>query len=129
MRLIIFILLWLVYFVLIIFTEHYWLAFFAAVLSDMILNGSIGLERRTTSQSKQNANFNKEEPVYHAADYESAYRVLGLDPTASESEIKYAYRKLAKAYHPDVCSDPDTTTQFMIIQEAYETIRAQRGMK
>lgn len=48
------------------------------------------------------------------------YRILNLDPEASESDIKKAYRELAKRYHPDVNSHPDARRCFIEVNEAYE---------
>ncbi|MDH3711599.1 MAG: DnaJ domain-containing protein [Cyclobacteriaceae bacterium] len=45
---------------------------------------------------------------------------LGLEPGASKSEIKSAYRKLTKRYHPDVSKDPNAKEQFIRITEAYK---------
>lgn len=50
------------------------------------------------------------------------YRVLGVSPRSSEAEIKSAYRKLARRYHPDVCSSPDANAQFARINEAYRIL-------
>ncbi|HVX93053.1 MAG TPA: molecular chaperone DnaJ [Candidatus Dojkabacteria bacterium] len=50
------------------------------------------------------------------------YEVLGIKKDASEKEIKKAYRKLAKQYHPDVNKEPDAETKFKEVQEAYEVI-------
>ena len=51
------------------------------------------------------------------------YRVLELDPNASEDDIKKAYRKLALQYHPDKNKDnPESTTRFQSITNAYEKI-------
>lgn len=47
------------------------------------------------------------------------YDVLGLQKGASDSEIKRAYRKLAKQYHPDVNKDPQAEERFKEINEAY----------
>ena len=47
------------------------------------------------------------------------YEVLGVDKSASEDEIKSAFRKLAKKYHPDVCKEPDAAEKFKEAQEAY----------
>ena len=50
------------------------------------------------------------------------YEVLGISKTATDDEIKKAYRTLAKKYHPDVCSEPDAETKFKEVQEAYEVL-------
>ena len=50
------------------------------------------------------------------------YEVLGVDKTASEDEIKSAFRKLAKKYHPDVCKEPDAAEKFKEAQEAYAVL-------
>lgn len=50
------------------------------------------------------------------------YEVLGIDKNASEAEIKSAFRKLAKKYHPDVSKEPDAAEKFKEAQEAYAVL-------
>ncbi len=50
------------------------------------------------------------------------YEVLGISKNATKDEIKSAYRKLAKKYHPDVNKDPDAPKRFEEIQEAYDVL-------
>ncbi len=54
--------------------------------------------------------------------YKDYYKILGIDRGASEKEIKSAYRKLARKYHPDVNKEPDAGQKFKDINEAYEVL-------
>lgn len=65
---------------------------------------------------------------------DSAYTVLEIQPTATDDEVKKAYRRLAMKYHPDKVSQlgPDVQeaakAKFQAIQDAYEKIKKERGM-
>jgi DnaJ-class molecular chaperone len=50
------------------------------------------------------------------------YKILGLTPNASDSEIKKSYRALSFKYHPDKNPDPSVAEQYKLINEAYETL-------
>lgn len=50
------------------------------------------------------------------------YEVLGVSKSASKDEIKSAYRKLAKQYHPDLNKAPDAADKFKEVQEAYDVL-------
>ena len=52
----------------------------------------------------------------------SLYETLGVSDNASEAEIKKAYRKLARQYHPDVNKDPGAEDKFKEINAAYEVL-------
>jgi molecular chaperone DnaJ len=50
------------------------------------------------------------------------YVVLGLERSASEAQIKKAYRKLAQQWHPDVNQEPEAAIKFKEISEAYQVL-------
>ena len=51
------------------------------------------------------------------------YDILGLKKTATLSEIKNAYRKLVKKWHPDKCEDKKANEKITQINEAYEILK------
>lgn len=58
-----------------------------------------------------------------AADFKDYYAVLGVSKTASQDEIKQAFRKLARKYHPDVNpGDRQAENKFKEVNEAYEVL-------
>jgi hypothetical protein len=50
------------------------------------------------------------------------YQQLGITGGSTESEVRSAYRRLARQWHPDVCKEPDAATIFKQIQRAYEVL-------
>ncbi|HEX9182034.1 MAG TPA: DnaJ C-terminal domain-containing protein, partial [Burkholderiales bacterium] len=55
--------------------------------------------------------------------YKDYYKILGVQRGASGEEIKKAYRKLARKYHPDVSKEANAKEKFQEVAEAYETLR------
>lgn len=53
---------------------------------------------------------------------EDLYGLLGVDKGVSDAELKRAYRKLARQYHPDVNKDPGAADKFKKIQKAYDIL-------
>ena len=55
--------------------------------------------------------------------YKDYYAVLGLEQEATQDEVKRAYRKLARKYHPDVSEEADAEEHFKEVAEAYEVLK------
>jgi curved DNA-binding protein len=55
--------------------------------------------------------------------YKDYYKVMGVARGASQAEIKRAYRKLARKYHPDVSKEKDAEAKFKELQEANEVLK------
>lgn len=64
----------------------------------------------------------------------SSYKILEIEKTATDTEVKKAYREMAKKYHPDKLQHMDEVyrkgaeDKFRKVQEAYESIQKERGM-
>ena len=55
--------------------------------------------------------------------YKDYYAILGVAKDANADEIKTAYRKLARKFHPDVSKEKDAEEKFKEMAEAYETLK------
>ena len=56
-------------------------------------------------------------------EFKDYYGVLGVEPSAGDAEIKTAYRRLARKYHPDVSKEAGAEEKFKAVNEAYEALR------
>jgi len=56
-------------------------------------------------------------------EFKDYYSIMGVPRDASADQIKQAYRKLARKYHPDVSKEPDAEQRFKDVGEAYEVLR------
>src|SRR5690349_13513431 len=55
--------------------------------------------------------------------YKDYYETLGVARGASDEEIKKAYRRLARKFHPDVSKEANAKEKFQEVSEAYETLK------
>jgi DnaJ like chaperone protein len=71
----------------------------------------------------------------HYKDTDGAYKILETTKEASDEEVKKAYRRMAMKYHPDKVRglgeqhEKSAQEKFIKVQQAYEQIKAERGMK
>jgi len=56
-------------------------------------------------------------------EFKDYYKILGVPPESDIKEIKSAYRKLARKYHPDMNSEPGAEDKFKEVAEAYEVLK------
>jgi len=56
-------------------------------------------------------------------EYKDYYKILGVSKDVSKEDLKKAYRKLARKYHPDVSKEPNAEAKFKEVGEAYEALK------
>jgi curved DNA-binding protein len=56
-------------------------------------------------------------------EFKDYYETLGVERDASQDDIKRAYRKLARKYHPDVSAEAGAEERFKAVGEAYEVLK------
>src|SRR5687768_9437332 len=56
-------------------------------------------------------------------EFKDYYKILDVEEKAGPDEIKKAYRRLARKYHPDVSKEPDAELKFKEVGEAYEVLK------
>jgi curved DNA-binding protein len=52
-------------------------------------------------------------------EFKDYYKKIGVERNATQDDIKRAYRRLARKYHPDVSKEPDAEARFKEVGEAY----------
>lgn len=110
-------------------TSHYSRADYSSSNSGSYSSGSRYSGNRNSGSHSSNQAFNQSD------NKKDPYKILGIDSTATDQEVKKAYRRLAMKYHPDRVETMgeeikrNAEQQFKIINEAYETICRARGIK
>lgn len=98
-------------------------------------NGGYGSQDSGSSSYSNYSSGSRYSRSTSSSSYKDPYKVLGITSTATDDEVKKAYRRLAMKYHPDKVEGmgeeikKNAENQFREINEAYEQIKTARGMK
>ncbi|XVE89013.1 hypothetical protein DITRI_Ditri19aG0115900 [Diplodiscus trichospermus] len=90
----------------------------ASAIGMMAGNGSSSWMQ--VKEKKKKKNVNRVRVCCSASCVMDPYKTLRIQPGASESEVKKAFRQLALQYHPDVCRGSNCGVEFQTINEAYD---------
>ena len=61
-------------------------------------------------------------PRCSATDADDPWALLGLESTASDADVKRAFRQRARRLHPDVCADPAAVEKFRLLVDAFKKL-------
>jgi len=72
----------------------------------------------------------------HVGTQDESYKILGVNPSADDAEVKSAYRKLLREYHPDALMSKGLPQDFIdlanekmaSINHAYDVVKKERGL-
>ncbi|GAA0147295.1 hypothetical protein Leryth_003028 [Lithospermum erythrorhizon] len=91
-----------------------------------MMNGASGSWMQFRNVAKKRGNYGNKGKFRVSCVYSPSmtdpYKTLRIQPGASESEVKKAFRKLALQYHPDVCKGNNSGIRFHEINEAYDAV-------
>jgi len=108
-------------------TQDWYSQFFKKIQEDLAKHVSDDMERMMGGLLKEFPLLKGLGNLSQSAQMPSmGYKILGLDKSASDEQVKKRYRDLAKKLHPDV-SGEETSALFQIVQMAYEQIAKERG--
>ncbi|KAK4374696.1 hypothetical protein RND71_005373 [Anisodus tanguticus] len=82
----------------------------------------IGMRKCSNKKMKKGENIRFGVTCVYSPSVSDPYKTLRIQPDASETEVRKAFRQLALQYHPDVCRGSNCGIQFHQINEAYDTV-------
>ncbi|KAK7349095.1 hypothetical protein VNO77_06180 [Canavalia gladiata] len=87
-------------------------------------NGSSASWMKFRAKERKQTKMNRTRICCSSSSVMDPYKTLRIQPGASESEVRKAFRQLALQYHPDVCRGSNCGVQFHLINEAYDIVMA-----
>ncbi|KAL8117436.1 chaperone protein dnaJ 8, chloroplastic-like [Apium graveolens] len=97
---------------------------FGGVVCARGCSSSLVRSMKKDSRNKINHKNRREFKINCVSTFSDPYKTLRISKSASEAEVKKAFRQLALQYHPDVCKGSNCGVQFHQINEAYDAVMA-----